>query len=263
VRIFANLSPFSPQILAGAIGSGRDLMREVDRHGFDGIEMNLAALSRPGGERLFEGLDYDRVTFHSNYFEFNPGAANPYVRDAAVRQLQDELAFASKRGALVVTFHPGARGKKASREESLENAMASVRRVVEQGAGILASGRPLLCVENMDANPEKLCGAEEELASMLERVPEIGLTLDLAHLGLRGLDVERFAGRFAGRIRHVHASGVIAGKTHGEVSLDESTVDFSAFVRGCAASDRIVCIENRSLELACASKRALERWARG
>jgi sugar phosphate isomerase/epimerase len=263
MRIFANLSPFAPQILAGRISGGAELMSEVDRHGFDGIEMNLAALARPGGERLFKGLDYNRVTFHSNYFEFNPGAANPYARDAAVRQLRDELAFASGRGALVLTFHPGMKGKKTSREESLENVVASIRRVIEQGAGILTSGRPLLCVENMDANPEKLCGAEEELAFVLERLPEIGLTLDLAHLGLRGVDVERFAGRFAGRIRHVHASGVIAGKSHGEVSLEDSTVDFSAFVRGAAASDRIVCIENRTLELARATRGVLERWARG
>jgi sugar phosphate isomerase/epimerase len=263
MRIFANLSPFAPQILAGGISSGGELMREVERHGFDGIEMNLAALTRPGGERLFEGLDYDRVTFHSNYFEFNPGAANPYVRDAAVRQLQDEMAFAAGRGALVLTFHPGMRGKKASREESLENAVASIRRVIEQGGELLASGRPVLCVENMDASPEKLCGSEEELAFVLERLPGVGLTLDLAHVGLRGLDVGRFAGRFAERIRHVHASGVIAGKSHGEVSLDQSTVDFSAFVKGYAASDRIVCIENRSLELACATRGVLERWARG
>ncbi len=262
MRIFANLSPFAPQILAGAISSGRELMREVDRHGFDGIEVNLVTLTRPGGERLLDGLDYDRVSFHSNYFEFNPGASNPYVRDAAVRQLQDELALASRRGARVLTFHPGAKGKRASREESLENAVASIRRVIEQSSGLLASGRPFLCVENMDASPEKLCGTEEELAFLLDRLPEVGLTFDLAHAGLRGLDIERFASRFAGRIRHVHASGAIAGTPHGEVSVEESTVDFSAFVRGYASSDRIACIENRSLELACASKRALERWAK-
>lgn len=258
MRIFANLSPFASQIAAGALRSGDELMREVDRHGFDGIEVNLAWLTRPGFERLLEGLDYDRVTFHSNYFEFNPGASNPYVRDAAVRQLQDELALASRRGALVLTFHPGMKGKKLSREESLENSAASIRRVIDCGAA--ASQRPLLCVENMDAGPEKLCGAEEELAFLLERVPEIGVTFDLAHAGLRGLDIERFATRFADRIRHVHASGVIAGRPHGEVSVEESTVDFSAFLRAYGSSDRIVCIENRSLELACASKRALERF---
>ncbi len=263
MRIFANLSPFHQQILAGAIRSGNELMREVDRHGFDGIEVNLVSLTRPGGERLLDGLDYDRVSFHSNYLEFNPGASNPYTRDAAVRQLQDELALASRRGALVLTFHPGMKGKRASREESLESSVASVRRVVEQSSGILASGRPLLCVENMDASPEKLCGAEEELAFVLERLPEVGLTFDVAHAGLRRLDIGQFVSRFGSRIRHVHVSGVIDGRPHNEVSLEESTVDFSAFLRGYGSSDGIACIENKSLELACATKGVLERWKKG
>ena len=111
MRIFANLSPFTPQILAGAISSGAELMREVDRHGFDGIEVNLFCLTRPGGERLLEGLDYDRVSFHSNYLEFNPGASNPYIRDAAVRQLQDEIALASKRRCARPHVPPGSAGQ--------------------------------------------------------------------------------------------------------------------------------------------------------
>ena len=238
-------------------------MREVDRHGFDGIEVNLFCLTRPGGERLLEGLDYDRVSFHSNYLEFNPGASNPYIRDAAVRQLQDEIALASKRRALVLTFHPGAQGKRASREESLENTVASIRSVIDRCSGAVASGRPFFCVENMDQKPDKLCGAEEELAFVLERLPEVGLTFDVAHAGLRGLDIPRFASRFADRIRHVHVSGVIEGRPHGEVSLAESTVDFSAFFRGFGSSDRIACIENRSLALACATRRVLEGWTKG
>ncbi len=262
MRIFANLSPFAPQLLAGVLRTGGELMREVDRHGFDGIEVNLVCLTRPGGERLLDGLDYDRVTFHSNYLEFNPGASNPYIRDAAVRQLQDELALASLRGALVLTFHPGMKGKRLGREASLENSVASIRRVLEQGPGIPASGRPLLCVENMDQSPEKLCGAEEELAFVLERLPEIGLTFDVAHAGLRGLDIERFVSRFGSRIRHAHVSGVIAGKPHNEVSLEESTVDFSAFLRDYGSSDGIAIIENKSLELACATKHALQRWTK-
>lgn len=263
MRIFANLSPFVPQLLCGAIASGKDLMREADRRGFDGIEVGLAWLTRPGFERLLDGLDFERVSFHSNYFEFNPGASNPYVRDAAVRQLCDEIALASSRGALVLTFHPGMQGKRASREESLEHVVASIGRVIEQSAGALASGRPLLCMENMDAKPDKLCGAEEEIAFVLERLPEIGLTFDVAHAGLRGLAIERFASRLGSRIRHAHASGALSGKAHGEVSLEESSVDFSAFFRSYGASDRIVAIENRSHELAAASKGALERWCKG
>ncbi len=263
MRIFANLSPFVPQLLSGIIPGGKELMLEVDRHGFDGIELNLAWLTRPGFRQLLDGLDFDRVSFHSNYFEFSPGASNPYIRDAAVRQLRDEIALASERGALVLTFHAGMQGKRLSREESLENVVASIRRVFEQSAGTLASGRPLLCMENMDAKPDKLCGIEDEIAFVLERLPHLGLTFDVAHAGLRGLDIEGFASRFRDRIRHAHASGALGGKAHGEVSLEESSVDFSAFFRGYGASDRIVAVENRSLELALASRRALQRWNKG
>lgn len=65
-----------PRLRAGAIRFGGEPTREADRHGFDGIEVNLHCLTGPGGERLLEGLDQDRTTLRSDYFQFSPGASN-------------------------------------------------------------------------------------------------------------------------------------------------------------------------------------------
>ena len=257
VRIYTNLSPFSAELLAGRIESGSELLCRVRNAGFEGVEINLRILHQPGGSALLKNLDGACATFHSNYPEFSPGASNPYIREAAVRQLDDELALTLDLGVRVLTFHPGARGKRATREESLDRCAASIRKVVDRHAAALTAGRALLCLENMDDNPEKLCGSEEEIAYILDRVPEIGLTCDVAHAGLRGLDFKRLMDRLGGRIRHVHASGVKEGTPHSSVSLEENSVNHAAFFRRYADTDTIACVENRTLDLSLATRRSL------
>lgn len=257
MRIFTNLSPFTDELHSGRIASGSELLRRVVAAGFDGVEINLDVLNHPGSRTLLDGLDAGHTTFHSNYLEFNPGASNPYVREAAVRQLDDELTLALDLDVRALTFHPGAKGKRASREESLDRSVASIRQVVAKHAAALAAGRTLLCMENMDDNPEKLCGTEDEIAHILDRVPELWLTCDVAHAGLRHLDMDRFVSRFGHRIRHAHASGVKEGTSHGNVSLEASTVCYAAFFRRYAFTDTIACVENGTLDLALATRRAI------
>lgn len=69
MEIFANLSPFAGEIADGSIITGEDLMKRVDNAGFGGLEMNLRYLDHPEGNHLLEGLDFRRVSFHSNFLE--------------------------------------------------------------------------------------------------------------------------------------------------------------------------------------------------
>ncbi len=86
MRIFTTLAPFADGLLSGSVASGSDLMRRVLDAGYDGIEVHLGILAHPLGSRLMDGLDHQRVTFHSNHHEFSLASANRYRRKAALLQ---------------------------------------------------------------------------------------------------------------------------------------------------------------------------------
>ncbi len=256
MRVYTNLAPFAEELERLAVRTGRELLRRIDDLGFDGVEVHLSLLEQPQGKLLFEGLEYSQVSFHSNHLDFNLAANNRRVREAAVRQLVEEIHLAREHGVRILTFHPGSVGKRLSREQSHEEAIRGLERVFDQ-TGLNAGSEPILCLENMDSEPTKLCRTEDEISLMLQRLPALSLTCDLAHLGMNHLDGTEFVRRFADRIRHFHASGVQAGRKHSAVPLPESVVDVAPALTQCRCQGAIVCIENRTLELALASLRHL------
>lgn len=257
MRVYTNLSPFREDIERSDLRTGRDLMTRIDALGFDGVELNLSILERPGGRQLLDGLDHSRVSFHSNHFDFNLAANNRHVREAGVRQLIEELCLARDLGIRFVTCHPGSVGKRLSRDQSHEEAARCLERVLGEYARGAGGTGPFLCLENMDDDPVKLCRTEEEISLLLHRLPGLSLTCDLAHLGMNGLDPAVFVRRFAERIRHFHASGVRKGTPHSGVSLEESALDVRPALTQDGCPDAVVCLENRTLDLALHSLRLL------
>ncbi len=256
--VYCTLGAFSGEILQGKINSGRALQERVAEAGYDGIEIGLTVLNYPQGTRLLEGLDYKKVTFHSDFHEFSLGSANAYRRRGAIEQLRDEIVLSAEKGVRVLTFHPGYEGKKLSREQSHANVIACLDEVMKTHGELLQNGTLTLSLENMSNNPEKLCRTEDELERVFEAHPSLGMTCDLAHCALNQFDIGRFLDRIGRWIRHVHVSGYSPGRGHSDVSLAESEVDMRPFIRRLAGEDMVFCIENRDRKLTDESRKVLE-----
>ena len=258
MRIYTTLGPFAEEIRQGEITDGSALQNRVTAAGFDGFEFGLGVLNHPGGRRLLEGLDFTRVTFHSNHFEFSLGSANPYRRKAAIQQLRDEIDLAVANAVSVLTFHPGFEGKRIPREESHRIVIDSLGEVLSTHGGILKGSLTTLALENMDKNLEKLFRTADELEFALTEIPDLGMTCDLAHCALNQFDISKFIDRVGKWIRHIHISGYKAGLPHSKVSLKESEVDFSNFVQRLTSPTMVFVIENGTLPLAHESRMFLE-----
>lgn len=263
LRIFTTMGQYARDAMTGRITSGAQLSQRVYEDGYDGIELHMAMLDMPKAAPLLEGLDPAGLTFHSNQFEFSLGSVNRYRRRAAIEQLRDELDYAAMKGARVLTFHPGFEAKKSTRAQSHDWVIASLAEVIESHGEMLRSGQVVLGLENMDSSPEKLCRDEAEIARVLDAHPELSLTCDLAHCAIGRLDIDRFVDRFRDRIRHVHVSGYIPGKSHGKVSLAQSRLNLSPYIRKIATAadgkrDIAFCIENKTPALSRASRKVLQ-----
>ena len=167
----------------------------------------------------------------------------------------------------MLTFHPGSKGKRLTREDSFERSIETIAGVLENFRNRINAGKTVLCYENMDNSPDKLCRSPEENEEYLRRLPDLWMTFDIAHAGLNSLDIGAFLERLGKRVRHIHASGVVPEKSHGDVSVEESLVDLvtplGEFLSASDHRDIVVCLENRTMDLAMASQRFLERNLRG
>lgn len=245
-RIYCNFSPVASLIDRGRIGTAEEIVRVVEEAGLDGLEISGHVLE--SADRLpfpfsladLQGLP---LSFHSNYIDFNLGSVNGFVRRAGIEQLKSELALAGEWGLSPVTIHPGW-VRKTDRKTALSVFWAALDEVL----GSVSLSSTVLCLENMDHRPEKLCNLEEEIAETLDRFPPLRLTVDLAHLGLRGADIAGFLAAFGERIAHAHVSGVAPDRPHGQVSLAESRIDLRPHLAGLKDRDIAFVIENSPWE---------------
>ena len=261
MKIYSNLSPFVDGILSGEIDDFSKISDVLLDNGFDGIEINQVYFDIYHQGILSTGFDIESIDFsgeklgisiHSNYFDFNLASINPFSREAAIEQVAKEYNFASEKNIKMLTIHPG-RVRKVSRETACKLLIDSLGRVFER----LPESDLTLSIENMDGKRDKLLNQVEEIGSLLSAFPGLGLTVDFAHLGLNGEDIDSFLGKFSERIVHVHLSGVKRGKRHGDVALDKSEIDFSRYLSGFIERDVAVVIENRKWEDLISSKRFL------
>lgn len=258
MRIYTSFGAVYSLIQRGIIKKSSEIGPTLEAAGLHGLEFNPCILEispryAPGFSFSPAELKDIPLSLHSNYVDFNLGSLNPFIRKAAIEQLKAEIRLAGEWNIPVLTIHPGW-VRKIKRELAMEFFWDSLATFLEN----LEPTAPIICLENMDHRPHKLCNTAEEISKTLERFPALKLTVDFAHLGLTGEDITSFLDRFQHRIEHIHISGVIPGKPHSEVSLDASRIDFRPFIRRFLDRDIITVIENRPWEIMMASKRALE-----
>ena len=122
------------------------------------------------------------------------------------------------------------------------------------------SSQAAVCLENMDHRKEKLCDTTEEIWITVERFLRLGLTADLAHLGLTGADSGSLIDEFADRIAHLHVSGVVHGQPHGRISPAASSIDLRLFLKVFRGKEIAAVIENRPWEIMIESTNILDAF---
>lgn len=262
MRIYTNFSPLLSLIERGEIHAGSEIVPVLQSAGIDGLELNARILDLkqyllPEFSFCIDQLNGLPLSLHSDYVDFNPASVNPYTRKAALDQLRDEIELCERYSIPILTIHPGW-AKKIGRRLALDHFWRFLSEIFDSHH----CPGTMLCLENMDHRREKLCNNAEEIALTLERFPQLMLTVDFAHLGLTGTDIPTFLDRFEKSIAHLHLSGVIAGKRHGEISLPASELDFKSHLERYRDTEIAAVIENQSWELMLSSKKILDNFRR-
>lgn len=161
--------------------------------------------------------EYDiSLTFHAPFRDWNLGSFNDASRRASVEQVKQTLNDAAAAGAGAVVVHGGSvphRYPDRVHEKAYRHAVRSMAQCAEYAHHI---GVPL-CLENQPRSdsdrrhtttPDRLETFLSDIEAECDPVAEewLGLTLDIGHAKVNGIDWRGFASRFGERINVVHLS---------------------------------------------------------
>ncbi len=143
----------------------------------------------------------------------------PELRAAAIRELQRSIGVFATLGAQWVNVHPDARMHFHTREEMVEENRHSLAELLlfaaERGVGLMLENTP------------KCFNSVEQLAPLLEPLPELGLHLDIGHANLEVEENTTAAllAHYGPRIRHVHLHDNRGGSGDLHLPLGAGTLD--------------------------------------
>lgn len=180
------------------------------------------------GERFGVGF-----SLHAPYYEVNIGSLNPGLRAASVAEVLRGVDLAGKMGCRSITIHGGdLSGEDVSGEfisTVVEHTIVSLQVINEE----CRRRGMTLCLENRNgAQPGRLkVGTQpEDVVEMCGAVgADMGVTLDLGHANVSGMDPLEFIDRVGPqRIRLVHAHDN-HGQQDEHLAVGHGTVDYREF----------------------------------
>jgi sugar phosphate isomerase/epimerase len=195
--------------------------------------------ARPGvvslARQQLDKLGLEVVT-HAAAFDVNPIAYSPAMQRLTLAETQASLEFAGAAGAKLATVHGGfsSFGYRVSRFDLmlLERFIAEVLEFIKKNKLDMT-----ICLEN-DAASEAMSRPLESLhilENLLEKNPQVGMTLDVAHVirttAIEGtcrvrdprLDagsLKKFLDVYGERVRIVHLSCPSKYRTHGRMDVN-------------------------------------------
>lgn len=186
----------------------------------------------PDAERLGElATEYDvTVTLHAPLRDWNMGSFNERARRDSVERIKRTIDDARTVDAKAVVVHGGSVQKRYPewvRERSADHARRSLVECAEYAQLV---GVPL-CLENQPPSEEldRYTSTPDDLAAILMAAdvsPKyLGVTLDVGHAKVAGVDWQTFVDRFGDRIQvcHLHDNG-------GEADDHEPLSEYRQFV---------------------------------
>jgi sugar phosphate isomerase/epimerase len=212
----------------------------AQRDGFGACEMHAPFPGQcPSAGDIDEILKSEMAcSVHANYLDNNLASSDRCVRQASVRQIKADILFAGMIQAGLVIVHPGCLDSGGE-----EEAYGALDQSLEELLSFARGQRVTVTLENMDGSGNKLCSVHRDVGKMIERHPDLKLTLDFAHIGMTHQEILPFLEDFSDRIAHFHISGFMEEKPHPEVSLPESQIDFRPYLQKIRDWDRMITLE--------------------
>jgi sugar phosphate isomerase/epimerase len=175
---------------------------------------------------------------HANFRGNNISSLDPDIWNASVAQVKQDILFAEAIDARLVVAHPGC-CEPGHEEEAYDRLNRSLRELIP-----FARKRQIVfTLENMDGTVNKLFWRRQDVKRLLSLHPDLKLTIDFAHLGMTQQDISAFLNEFADRVAHFHISGYFPERPHTKVSLEETQIDFSPYLRGIRDWEMRIVIE--------------------
>jgi sugar phosphate isomerase/epimerase len=246
-----------------------DEIHAIGSQGFDYVELAMDPPEadwtrlRQQRQRILEVLETHKMGLICHLPTFiHTADLTASIREASRHELRQSVLVAAELGARKVVLHPsfvGGLGRNVLdlvRRYALESLDAVARLAEESGCRI--------CLENLFDRLTPF-SAVDDFAAVLERWPQMGMTLDVGHAFMDGHGMDRilaFIDRFGERIGHVHISDN-HGQRDDHLPVGDGGIDFEALI---SALMRIPYDDTMTLEVftpdsndLVRSRRALQR----
>jgi len=165
-----------------------------------------------------------RPTVHAPFFDLNPGALDPLVRQVTLQRLVKTLDVSAGLDARLIVVHPGFDPWRYPNMEDLWLARACdfFRELLEKDQ----HGRCLIAVENIyEPAPETLVQLVNQVNS-----PRLGHCFDVGHWNLFGRKpLEVWLRAISSRLFHLHLHDN-SGASDAHLPLGEGNIDFSSLL---------------------------------
>ena len=217
---------------------GRDLRAEIEwiaAMGFEFLDLTLepplATPRRIDPQAIRDALQQAglKVVGHTAYYL---PLCSPFesIRRAAVEELKLCLEAFAAIGARWMNLHPDSKAPLQERRFVIERNLQTIRDLLP-AARALGVG---LMIENLPGSFNTV----QQLAELLDPVPELGLHLDIGHANLL-VDhntTEELLAVYGSRLRHVHLHDNKGGSADLHLPLGAGTVDTARYMRALRAA---------------------------
>lgn len=164
-----------------------------------------------------------RPTIHAPFFDLNPGALDPLIRQVSVHRLVQSLDLAEALQARLIVVHPGVDDWRypGLQSEWLALASESLRPLVTRASDIQCH----LALENIyEGAPQTLCALVEAIDS-----PWFGHCFDIGHWRLFGkTSLDEWLAAIGNRLLHLHLHDN-HGMADEHLPVGDGTIDFELF----------------------------------
>ena len=211
----------------------RDILEEIQWMGDLGLDFVDLTLEPPGASSWNADPDKIRaaldrygldVVGHTAYY-LPMGSPFEEVRAAAVTEFKRCLDIFAKVGATWMNIHPAAYAPMHDRTYVIDQNLKSLRELqdccAESGVGLM--------VENLPGDFNTV----DQLCELLDRIPSLGLHLDIGHCNLRVSEntAPELIRAYGHRLAHVHIHDNKGGSADLHLSLGAGTMDWRSHVK--------------------------------
>jgi sugar phosphate isomerase/epimerase len=208
-------------------------------------------------KELADSLDIE-IFVHVPFSDLNIASLNEGIRKETLSQVFWAIETADFLESKLITFHSGRPSPVgvSLRDKAVEVNLKSIKEILKFGCDFDLR----LCLENMPNFPGAFCCEIDEIRSILDATPELGLTLDIAHAHTCGDEVE-YIKELKDRTMHVHLHDTYKSTdSHGAVG--EGDIDFKRVLYSLKDFKGCGIIESKSESGAAHSMQEFEKLKR-